>query len=371
MRLLLATVFAVSPAGVSGDPSCNRPLPTAPAGLPSRVLVTTQCGTYGVDPDGRVAVAKPKPFEKSPWRVALRGGHLVLIEHGRAVWRSRRTFGREIGSIQSIAVGRRALAFSFDDRRLWVSRLAGKEHVVARGEAALGWTAHDELVTLIWSRHTPYRGTLFVRGPDGTYRRHLASRVVGTEFEDSAGILIYTTADGLLSRTDGATVTRLADLIAYGIDPTAAWPELLDGGLIAFQGRDRIVVLHPDGTLFGSAGFGGSAPVNWRSWPAAGAPGVAFVVGDPDGHESVYLLRDADTRARLLFRAMADLNPCGGGAASWHGNWLLYANQQGNVAALEATGAHAPVLLTDTAARLPGVDGEPGWLTGFSDAAWS
>ena len=201
--------------------------------------------------------------------------------------------------------------------------------------------------------------------PDGDARPDLLDPTVAATLASIFG------EGGVLSRTDGLTVTRLADLSAYGFDPRTAWPELLDGDLIAFQARDRLVVLHPDGTLFGSAVFGGSPPVNWRSWPAGGAPGVAFVVGDPDGHESVYLLREGDTNARLLFRAMADLNPCGGGAASWDGNWLLYANQQGNVAALDATGAHAPIVLTDAVAQLPGVDGDPGMLTGFSDAVWS
>src|SRR5204862_4131119 len=85
MRLLLAAVFAASPAGVGAAPSCNRPLPTAPQGLPSRVVVTTQCGTYGIDRDGSVAVAKPVPLDTPPWRVGLRRGHLVLFENGKAV----------------------------------------------------------------------------------------------------------------------------------------------------------------------------------------------------------------------------------------------------------------------------------------------
>ena len=376
MRLFLAALCAVSPAGLGSHAAqlsgaCNRPLPTAPPGLPTRVLVTTQCGTYGIDHDGSVVVANPVPSAPAPWRIGLRQGHLVLIENERIVWRSRRRFAAQFDGAQSIAVGRRALAFSFDDRRLWFSRFDGTEHVVARGEAAIAWTAGDKLLTDKWRARPLSLGTLFVRDSRGRHRSHLASKLAGLAFDDATKMLFFTTASGELDRTDGKTVAQIADLSGDGFTWFQLWPQLIGDGLIAFQGDDRIVVLRSDGSTFGSSSFGGGT---WTSLPVASARGVAFTVADADGlHESVYLLRAGDRSARPLYRTPSYVDGCRGAALSWRGDWLLYWTTEGRVAGLDASEAHGPIDLTDTVAKLPGVDRDPdsGMLSGFSAASWA
>ncbi|MDQ2983894.1 MAG: hypothetical protein M3R70_08245 [Actinomycetota bacterium] len=376
MRLFFALLCTISPVGMGsgGAPPgvCERPLPSAPQGLPTRVIVETQCGTYAIDHDGSVALAPRHPVDPGPWQLDLRQGHLVLIANRRVVWRSRRNFARQLEGIQSLAVGRGALAFSFDDRRLWVARFRGVEHVVARGEAAFGWSRAGRLLTVKWSRRSPYLGTAFTRGPNGGNRRHLASRVTGVAFEDTTKTLVFATADNRLARTDGKVVKRLASLVGYGLKGRELWPILIGGRLIAFQGNGRVVVFRPDGALFATSTF--ARDVLWTSELVAGSRGVAFTIGDADGrHETLYLLRAGDRSAKVLYRAPAYIDGCRWAAAQWHGDWILYSTSQGQVTAVDATETNAPIDLKETIAHLPGVERQPdtGTLGGFDGATWS
>src|SRR5947208_532498 len=106
-RFLVAAAFlALAWPGSASATRCDAPRPAAPAGLPAPVLVTTDCGTYAIDGDGQV-VAAPSIHASPPFRIERRFGHLVLIEQGLVVWRSRRIFNHTLRELAWVSVGQR------------------------------------------------------------------------------------------------------------------------------------------------------------------------------------------------------------------------------------------------------------------------
>jgi hypothetical protein len=303
-------------------------------------------------------------------------GHVVVVRRGRTVWRSRRLFHTK-ASPDAVALGTNHVAFSFYNGRLWIARLGGAEHPVGRHELPLGWTRNEDLLAARWDRHTT---TVYRHGERG--RARLVSHIRSLAFDDSSATLLFVSADGAIIRTDGRTATTLVSLASLGI-PRNVELEPIGGGLIALPGRDRLVVLSADGSVFASSFFPGlerqQGRLGFVSWPVAGAAGVAFTVTEPDGsssvgYENVFLLRQGETAATRLLRIRADYEGCGWYTTlAWHGDWLLYdASAVTTVVALDSTGAHPAVDLTRFVRSLPGVVvDQTGEGLGFVDATWA
>src|SRR5213080_5267207 len=121
--------MAATASPARADSACGSPLPTAPAGLPASVVMQTPCGAYAVDSAGRLSPTdRPRaPWDSSPsrFRIDIRRDHVVLFVGGKLRWRSRHAFDRTIDSLGSVAFGRRTLAFSFMNGKLWVAPLNG------------------------------------------------------------------------------------------------------------------------------------------------------------------------------------------------------------------------------------------------------
>jgi hypothetical protein len=370
MRLLALAFCALSAPTLAPavSPGCTGPLPSAPHGLPQRVLVETQCGTYAIDGDGSVVRAPQVPYEPPPWMLDLRGGHIVLIENRKVVWRSRNRYGVDaFSNLQSVAVGTRSLAFSLGDRRLRVARFGRAERIVGRREVALGWSGADRLLT------ADARGKIWMRTGAGRRKRFVAKRVVGFAFESGSRTLVFATADATVFRTDGRSTRLLSDLSQFGLNRASLWPNLLANGLIAFETSKRLVVLNADGSPFAAATL--AAGTTFSSYPTGGAGGVAFstVGGSGATQETIYALHAGQQSATALYTVPVYVDGCRGAGVEWYGDWILFWNTEGRVVALESERRHAPIDLTETVAELPGVDRDPGSgaLIGVDRTFWA
>jgi hypothetical protein len=384
MRLGVAALAAtlwLAPAAHAS--TCAGALPAGPAGLPAPVMIGVPCGTYALAPDGTVAARLPAPPPKrgEEW-LDLRGKHVVLLQNGRVVWRSRRAFGRTF--VEGGAVGARDLAFSFAHGRLWVASRHGVEHAVARNEDPLGWTARNELLTARWSQGDE-AATLRVRAENGRRPHVFGRHVTSLAFDDSTSMLLYVEPGppGVLVRTDGRTASRLAALDDLGV-PWRTGIVLLPNGLLSFQAPDRIVVLRGDGSVYAfsllPAAARSDGSIEWAGSPVLGDGVLAFAVDDlARARESVYVLREGDRAATDVVDAANVFEQCGSYAQlAWHGDWLLYStlqetgDQTGEPAltALDTTLAHPPIDLTAVVRGLPGMgpDENGGW-PGFT-ATW-
>lgn len=337
------------------------------------MLLRTRCGAYAVRPDGTVQPAAPAPSRYLGAFARLSKRHVVVVDHGRVVWRSRRAFRTKVGP-EAAAVGARHVAFSFYRGRLWVARLGGPERPVARGEVPLGWTRNEDLLAVHWE---PRSTTIFVhRGG----RKVTIGRDVGTlAFDDSTATVLFVSRDRLV-RSDGRLSTQLASLSRLGVSGLD-WLQLVGDGLIVLQGSDRLVVLRPDGSVFASSLFAGLAREQGRvafdSAPAFGSGQVAFTVREPKDStsfaEDVFVLREGSSQAIRLLTRDVDYSGCGWYTAlAWQGDWLLYeAPAVTTVVALDTTGLDATVDLTPLVRSLPGVSvDQTGEGLGFVDASW-
>jgi hypothetical protein len=361
VRVLLAALLALAlasaaSAALDAGPRCPPNPPAGPAGLPAPVLLTTGCGTFEVRSDGAVReVTLPRRSAPAvdPWLRKGRGNAVLVDERRQVLWRSA---GRWDGFLNSGAVRGDRLAFSVAGR-LYVARRDGREHAVALGEEAIVWTAAGELVT---GHRRGTRVTLRARDADGRLLRVLAEdvRLQGTDWERAE---LYFSRRGILHRTDGRTVRRLADLRSLGISPWLAWVQPLRGGLLTLQGPGRVAVLDRAGALFATAAFrraerGGPMGFTVEASPdgARVALGGWWTKDYKTGTDGVWVLEQGDRRARLLERRPVRIAfPCGREVRfAWHGSALLTATNEGRIRVLDTEGARPPVDLSGLAARL-------------------
>jgi hypothetical protein len=377
LLLALAIAAATATSSHAAKPNCAAPLPTAPSGLPSAVVLQTDCGAYRLDGGGTVSTTPSRRWPwwtPSPFQIALRRHHVVLIENGTVRWRSRHVFEPDLSELGSVAVGRRDLAFGFAKGRLWVSRLDGREHAFGWNEGALAWTKNDELLT---SRRHHGATELLVRRENGSGPRLIARRPLNYAVEES-GSVVYATQARVLVRSDGSSKITLADLGALGF---GRWFELqlLSERFIAVSTPQRIAILNQDGSVLAATRLPAIDGLSY-GYPsfAAGSESVAFALPLWDSasvreREDVFALRAGDSQPQLLLSEETQLFAgCGWSATlEWHQNWLLYADALTNVVALDTAGG-GRVDLSATAQDLPGVAPDPSGdgLTGFQFAVW-
>jgi hypothetical protein len=381
VRLVLAIasvlLLAAASSGKSANGNCSSPLPQGAPGLPAAVVVTTDCGLFRLERDGRVTYAGKRqspvpPVARGYWPgnlawYGLARKHLLIGRGMKRLWRSHDTYpgGRRL-DVDGIAFGRRELAFSLLRGRQWVlfvARYGGREHEVASGEWPLDF-AGDRLVT--WRQQDK---TLLLR--TGGVARVLAHAIAPQV--DPVSRMVVFRASGKLYAFDGARIRHLASLRKLGVtgSPTI---DLL-GHLVAVHDRKRLIVVGYDAALFASTALpksrnladGVSGPVVANADSSA----VAYTVTSRNRlRETVYLLaRGARRAVPLLAEKLDGEYGCGAFAwLAWQGQWLLYAGGVDQVAVLDISGQVPPRQLGDVIAKLPGIqtNGE-----GSFDVAWA
>jgi hypothetical protein len=255
---------------------------------------------------------------------------------------------------------------------LYLAPYGGAERPLAPREMPLGWTAGG-LYTYSYARHG-----LLLRADTGAILRTIGpQRPREYEFDPRTGSL-YFIAHGVLMGAHGARTWRLGSLRDFGMSANT-WMVPL-GGLVELQGERRLVLVTPDGSLFASTplprdqGQPDGPSSQLQIAPRAGA--VAFTVAfgradNPDttrrarGTEIVYVLRAGADAVTPVHVARVAFAVCERGASlQWHGSWLLYANTEGTLAAIDTAGAHRVIELGGLVRGLLG--------TGRGvDASWS
>lgn len=154
------------------------------------------------------------------------------------------------------------------------------------------------------------------------------------------------------------------------------------GDLLALEDPQRLVVLHPDGSLLASTRL----PIRRkRSDLLSGQPTppprsriIAFAVMHPDrrietqvferGVETVYRVRPGMRAAVPVYTGRVRFNVCAHAAnLSWHGSWLLYSASEGSKALID-TQRGQRISLSSPVRRLPGFKADG---TGTLRVAWA
>jgi hypothetical protein len=284
-------------------------------------------------------------------------GYLVVGRRSSALWRSREQIAG--GQLGLIAAGSRAVAFQHS-HRLYIASYRGAERPVAARELPLGWTTNG-LYTYSYPRRE-----LLLRNDGGALEKVIARRPVQYEF-DLSGASLYFLSHGVLMVAHGAHIRRLASLSRLGMS-TNTWLQQL-GRLVELLDDRRLVLVRPDGSLFASTPVRKLDRISSFLAVASHAGAVAFTAmsGPVEGPnpETVYLLRAGARAARAVLREPASFGACAHWASvEWHGSWLLYGNNDGNLAAIDTAGARRALELGGLARQLLGV------RQGF-DAHWS
>jgi hypothetical protein len=363
---LLALVAApIATAAIGGRPDSIR--------LPAALIASTGRGEFAIQRDGRIgrlsrgthSVPGGGSWSADGLWIKSVHGHVAVGRWHRTLWSSVRRIPHA-SDVGDVVLDRRALAFAVywprgDTPRLYVARLGGREHLVARNEFPWGWTT----------------GGLYVGRADGPVLFRSATRVqpiAGTNvrtatYAPATHSLYFVTGDRL-ARARGNRVVPVADLADFGLRSSRNLQLQRLGRLVVLQSKRRLVVLRPDGSLFAST----SLPRWRRGWPwitgepTAGPIGVAFAVlhaKTPSssaiwqrGVETVYVLRPGARAATPIFRERLKYNVCGHGAElAWHGRWLLYSTDEGPAAAIDVANRRT-IELTSLVRRLPGFRGD-------------
>lgn len=378
VRIGLIAVVAIPFAAVAGGKAaappqegCRAAVGGASLALPAQLTIRTSCGVFLVDRDGSVRriSSDPSPaprsvgwFPNGIW-ITSKHGHVIVGRWHQTLWRSSDRVPHA-SAVDDVIVRGRELVFSIYWRgsRTYVAKLDGGEHLVARGQYALGWA----------------RGGLYVvRNADGAVllrNGKRAERIVGatarTAAYEASNATLYFAAHGRLFRADGTRVQLVTGLGRFGLSSERNVQLQPLGRFVALQGPHRLVVLRSDGSLLASTPLPSRRRDMLFSGQPAASPGgtaVAFAVLRPDhaivsqrierGVETVYLLRAGARAAVPIHREKMRFNVCGHGATlSWHGDWLLYSTGEGPAALIDTRGAHA-IELTSLLGRLPGFSG--------------
>ena len=366
LALALAAGVGAAPAKTSGG-SCSAPLPKGLAGLPSVVVVTTDCGRFRLKPDGSVRFAGKwrspvPPVARGYWPdtlawYGLAHGHVLIGRGMKQLWRSHGTYtgGRYI-DIGAVVLGRRLIAFSYYRGRqsyLLVAHYGGAERLVARGEVPLAFSS-GRLVT--WRERG--KALLLRRARTARFLAH----AIDPQVDHESRVVVFR-SNGELYAFDGERIRALISLRRHGVTGPPTVEPL--GRWVATHDRRRLVVAGYDGRLVASTALprsryradGVTSPV------AANADGtaVAFTVTSRNlSRETVYLLAGGTHRAQpLLAEKFVGGGGCGAGAwLAWRDRWLLYANAGQQAAVIDSSGQAPAIQLSDVIAQLPAKDGE-------------
>jgi hypothetical protein len=324
-------------------------------------------------------VTRTRPV-RSPWgspsryQIGVRDRHVVVTEHGRLRWRSKRAFTSVTSEFDSVAFAAGKVAFSFFHGRLWVSGFDGHEHAVGWSEGALVWTKRGDLLTL---HHAHGRYGLVVRDQNGLRPRRIASGVLNYLVDDQSRTVLYVNTAHVLVHTDGRSKRFLANLASLGFLPRVTL-QALPGNLVALSSGRRLAVLRLDGSLFAELDYPAPPAGLQHGWATfavgKGRVGVAVELFGPKGTvgEDVFALRAGGRSADFLARVQAQWPGCGWVVTlDWHDDWLLYADSVVDVLALD-TANGARIDLSQTAQQLPGVhkDENTGQPVGLDFAVW-
>jgi hypothetical protein len=329
--------------------ACGRPVGRLTPAPPAPLVARTPCGSFRIDPDGRVsvhrnswapawapgAVSHPAP---GVW-VAHPHAHLAVYRDGRLLWRS-----HVLHASDEVVIRGATIAFTIyrhdgtGNPELWLARVGGREFRVAAHEDPVGWTRGGLVTT--------GGGILRVRGPDGTVYRTLGASHSALA-ESITNTVLFVSRRGELLRSDGRRTWQ----IAAGFDRDA-WLQRLDGGVLDLSTGRRSVFLRPDGTALGIV-----APVD----EAAGAMGsvvalphgrgVVYVVrtglgANHPGTNVVYVARPHTQPKRLYARRIPRLS-CGEYTSlSYDAGRILYVDDEGPIAVLDVSGHRPPLDLT-------------------------
>jgi hypothetical protein len=374
LAIALALLLAVASSGKSANGNCSGTLPRGEPALPAAVVVTTDCGRFRLEPDGRVTHAGKwkspvPPIARGYWPgslawYGLTRGHLLIGRGMKRLWRSHDIYpgGRKV-DVEGIALGQRGLAFTlFRGRQslLFVARYGGREHRVSHGEWPLAFNGAG-LVT--WRERD--KALLLHKGSTVRFLAHAVEPQVDRE----SRMVVYRSR-GELFALDGVRIRDLASLPKHGVTGVPIVEPL--GRVVAVHDRRRLVVFGYDGRLFASTAVprrGVASPVS----PDRSGTAVAFTAmrSVADKGDTVYLLRAGERKARPIFTESRAPNGAGGCGASdwlaWQGRWLLYGDPEQRAAIIDSEGHAPPVELGDVITKLPGIgfDGE-----GSFDVAW-
>ncbi len=260
-----------------------------------------------------------------------------------------------------MTIGPGDVAFQHD-HRLYLASLAGPERPVARRELPLGW-ARGGLYTY---RYHPRE--LLLRSDGGALIKTIARQPLGSDYFVSDGSL-YFIADGVLERANGRRIHRLAALASLGVSRDSYLQSV--GRLLELEDNQRLVVLDRDGALFASIALreGHSGGLSSSLVPAPHAGVVAFASTSSHGSsfaETVYLLHRGAHRAVPLHTEWVHGGGCQGGTnVQWHGDWLLYSDSRGELAAIDTAGTQRTIELSGLIRRLAGsAEGLAAYWTG-------
>jgi hypothetical protein len=266
----------------------------------------------------------------------IRRAHLIVGRGSKPLWRSH----EEIASrwqLGVVTVGPHTVAFQHH-HQLYLAPLGGAERPVASRELPLGWTVGGLYTYRYQGRE------LLLRSDTGRLLKVIARRPLGSDYQVAAGTLYFISRGALMS-AHATRVERLASLKRLGLS-AGPWLAPL-GRLVELVDNHRLVVVRPDGSVFAwtrlPLGHGQADNVSSSLVVAPGAGAVAFSAASDRtaDEETVYLLRPGARVALPLHTERVDFNPCERGASlEWHGNWLLYSNSEGNLAAIDTTGTN-------------------------------
>ena len=360
--IVLGALVALAGAPSADARGCPRTTAAGPR-LPAPILLVTGCGAYRVDRDGRVSVAHavdPVPRwahgalghpDRQTW-VAHANRLLQVYRAGRLLWQSHVTGGSD-----EVAIGHQRIVFTSygrgEEPAVWLARLDGREHEVARGEAIVGWTRAGLVTQHVWD--------LRLRARDGRLLRRIGT-ARGAYRDPTRGDVVLVTRDGRVVRTDGLRDRTIADLDTLGY-ARQSWLSLLPNGLLQVTSANRVLFVGADGERFASAAL---------ARPTKSRPG-AMIVGDilrlpardrllfvvsrravrGPGTETVFRLDRGHRVPRPLFSARGQWVTCGEWATlSIRRRWILYASSEGTLAIVDPLHARRAINLSGLVRRL-------------------
>jgi hypothetical protein len=261
------------------------------------------------------------------------------------VWRSREEIAEN--RLGLVALGRTGVAFQHD-HQLYMAPLGGVERPVASRELPLGWTTGG-LYTYSYPRRE-----LLLRADTGVILRSIGRQSHEYEFDRATGSL-YFLSDRVLMGARGVRTWRLGTLTGLGIS-ASSWVQPI-GGLVELLDARRLVLVRPDGSPFASTSVRDLDRISSFLAVAPAASAVAFTgVTGRTGNltaENVYLLRAGTRAAIAVHHELGSFRGCAQWASvQWHGSWLLYADNSGQLGAIDTAGPPHAIELTGLVRRL-------------------
>jgi hypothetical protein len=331
-------------------------------------VLSTGAGRYLIARDGlirrmppvrRAPVRHPAGFIWATWPArawaTVRSGHLEIVRNRKVLWRSARTYRvRTADHLNMILTSRAGIAFQVPASGPWYqARWNGPEHLIARSGWPETWTRSGNLVAVLHERGS-YRYAVY--SPSGTLVATLATglntSVVDQGYLDPAtGTFWFIGTDQVLYRTDGVTVSRVADFTGFGAaHGNTAELHVLPGGFMQMLSNGSgQVIFSPGGQLVASIPAPANGATAGLGWVAVGPGGRAFAYAPYNvagGGATVYLVRLGGAPV-AVYRTAHGASPCGP-SLSWHGSWLLYLAPR--MVLIDTSGSHRVIRLPATLA---------------------